>query len=708
MPSINLQGCVLIDLTLFLRNPGRTGVQRYVYQLIRNWGDTPIVPVVLDNDVRLCLIDFEVFALIEFYFSCTSRVDEEWAASKLKECSRRVVRIIESGEIAGVTALFLPEPTNIWPQVWFYSKMIEDFPRQVFVLAYDFIPWHRPEYFPELDYSTSHGLNGYLRMLRRCENIAFLSAPARKTFESRVLRSSVRNSIILGGGADDLVAGKYKSATLRELEVPEFIVIGTVQRRKQHFLVLKAFEQLWESGAKATLTFVGQAGDLTQDEQKHLAAVLQDNESFAWEMDASDEDLAEWLTQARATIYVSTEEGLGLPVFESLRAKVPVVVTSDMPALDFVPAGGCIRVEATVDGVVEAVTTLLDPAAAKQIRDAIDPDMVPDWHGVASSLEAWILNDNDNRGEAGAGLLALLSRRVVRLAAKLQGVMTADDVRFIRAACRLVFGTEPTGRLIARWRTEWKAIDGDKIELVSLMLGSEDFLALSDAETRRRFLSAVVLCRHFPQMRWGQEIPEYRAAVLFERLGGLVERVKLLFDVEDDAFVDFCYRVLLHREPDDSGRASYAEFYRNVRKIESVGGARKAVIDGMMESQEFSARNSAAAANDICDAVYMLKEDAVSTGFYESIKLGKKLQMLLPELICIEDDETFCYFARRLVGGVSYREAMHATPPEMADRLDYLEQLASDSGNPQAVSEIQSWKRRLRRASAPVAVLCSA
>ena len=706
MANITLEGCVLIDLTLFLRNPGRTGVQRYVYQLIKNWGASPIVPVVLDNDVRLCLIDLEVFALIEFYFSCSSSGDEEWAAGKLKECAGRVVRIVENSEIAEVSGLFLPEPTNIWPQVWFYSKMIEDFPDRVFVLAYDFIPWHRPEYFPGLDYSTSHGLNGYLRMLRRCRNIAFLSVAARQTFESRVLRSPVRNSIILGGGADDVAAGKYMSSTLRELAVPDFIVIGTVQRRKQHFLVLKAFEQVWQRGAKATLTFVGNAGDLTQVERQQLDRLLSENESFFWETDARDEDLAEWLSQARATIYVSTEEGLGLPVFESLRAKVPVVVTRDMPSLDFVPPCGCILVAATVEAVVEAVTTLLDPVAARQIRDEIDPAKVPDWRGVARSLESWILHGKGS-GEAGLSAPALLSRQVVRLAAKLQDALAADDVRFIRAAYKLVFGIEPSGKLIVRWRGEWKAIDGDKVELVSLMIGSEEFLGMSNAESRRRWASAVILCRHFPQMRWGRNVAGYRAAVLSDRLGGLMDRVKLLFDVEDDAFVDFCYRVLLQREPDDSGRASYSEFYRNVRKMESIGIARKTVIDGMMESEEFSARNSAAAADDICDAVYMLKEDSVSTDFYESMKLGKKLQMILPDVICIEADDTFRYFVRRLVAGMSYRDAMHAEAAEPADRMDYIDWLAVNSGHPRIVSEVQSWKRRLKRASGAEAVLRS-
>lgn len=694
MKSVDIRDSVLFDLTCFLRNPVRTGVQRYLYQLINNWPtERELIPVVLDDKTRLSVIDFEIFALIDYFFSCTSMFEEAWAKRKLQECSVRLIRQVENAELQDICSLFLPEPTFHMDQTRFYNQIIKQYPMKIVFMAYDFIPWHSPEYFPELDFANNYGMNEYLRALRRCPNIAFLSTPMRRIFETRILRGSIENSIILGGGADNnLVPQRQPSDDTRIRSVPEFIVIGTVQRRKQHFLVLDAFEKLWNNGAEVRLTFIGQCGDLDEEDHRRLGQILEQTDWFQWVVDATDRDLADVLVRATATIYVSAAEGLGLPVFESLRARVPVIVSRHIPALEFVPSLGCICVDASVDGVIDAVTSLLDAATAQRLRNEIKAEEIPVWSKVAETLASWLYR---NAHEPSGGYPALLSRRVMLLARSLQAAFEMADVQFILSAFRSVFSYEPNGQLIAHWRNRWKLINEDKGRLISLMLDDESFMAESGPEKKKALAMAIILCEKYPYLKWGNSNSAYRRAAIHDRLGNVLERVNLLFNVESDMFVTFCYRVLLQREPDENGLNNFTARYESIIEPKSAGDlARSMIIRDFMSSEEFGTKNSVDVANDIGDCVLFIERFSLSEDNFVNLKLETNLIRRLGHLELIEDDYSFCYFARRFFGGQTFFSASLELPTNVLSRIDFLDSLLAGLDGHEKSDEIRRWRRQ--------------
>jgi glycosyltransferase involved in cell wall biosynthesis len=115
----------------------------------------------------------------------------------------------------------------------------------------------------------------------------------------------------------------------RPADRPYFVVLGTIEPRKNHLLLLQVWRRLVERMGKQAplLVIVGQIGwecenilDLLERCEQLRGHVLQ--------LPAcSDTDLANWLRHARALLFPSFVEGFGLPLVESLELGTPVIAS---------------------------------------------------------------------------------------------------------------------------------------------------------------------------------------------------------------------------------------------------------------------------------------------------------------------------------------------------------------------------------------------
>jgi glycosyltransferase involved in cell wall biosynthesis len=117
-----------------------------------------------------------------------------------------------------------------------------------------------------------------------------------------------------------------------ECKRPYFVMIGTIEARKNHLLVLQAWREIVTMlGDQAPrLVVIGQRGW----EAAEAIAVLDDPgplEDHVQEMASCDDiQMGKMLAGARAMLMPSFVEGFGLPVVEALREGVPVIA-SDLP-----------------------------------------------------------------------------------------------------------------------------------------------------------------------------------------------------------------------------------------------------------------------------------------------------------------------------------------------------------------------------------------
>ncbi|MFC3125133.1 glycosyltransferase family 4 protein [Pseudoroseomonas globiformis] len=151
--------------------------------------------------------------------------------------------------------------------------------------------------------------------------------------------------------------------------VPYFVVLGTIEPRKNHLLLLHLWREMARHLGRATprLLIIGKRGW----ENENVLDILERCTALDGVVQElgqlPDQRVAELMRGARALLFPSFAEGYGLPLAEALAAGVPAIA-SDLPALREV--GG-------------DVPDYLDPLDGSAWRDA-----VLDYASAASPLRA--------------------------------------------------------------------------------------------------------------------------------------------------------------------------------------------------------------------------------------------------------------------------------------------------------------------------------
>jgi glycosyltransferase involved in cell wall biosynthesis len=128
------------------------------------------------------------------------------------------------------------------------------------------------------------------------------------------------------------LASGVKSRPLapRPVPAPYFVMLGTIEPRKNHWLILHVWRRLVEQlGAAAPkLVIIGRRGW----ECENVIDMLERCESLKGvvieEAHCSDDQLHAYLQHAQALLFPSFVEGYGMPLAEALALKVPVLASN--------------------------------------------------------------------------------------------------------------------------------------------------------------------------------------------------------------------------------------------------------------------------------------------------------------------------------------------------------------------------------------------
>lgn len=142
------------------------------------------------------------------------------------------------------------------------------------------------------------------------------------------------------------------------LDKPYFVILGTIEGRKNHQLLLDVWTQLVaQRGDEApVLVVIGQRGWEAEAALARLDRITQFKGSVIQFDRCDDDELAAWLGGARALLMPSFAEGFGLPVIEALQLGTPVIA-SDLPVFREI-AGD--------------IPTYIDPSDAQAWKGAIE------------------------------------------------------------------------------------------------------------------------------------------------------------------------------------------------------------------------------------------------------------------------------------------------------------------------------------------------
>ncbi len=280
---------------------------------------------------------------------------------------------------------------NIWPSV----KRLREQGLEVGAVSYDLIPLSHPQFCDEgLVGAFAHWMDQGLGLVDRYYCI------------SRATRDELRHYITTQRGADrvppmdvfqmgaTVVTGSGDAAApvrdglaqcLGEGE-HVYLSVSTLEPRKNHGLLLDAFDRLWAQGLPVRLLLVGKVGWKVDALMRRIHTHPMLGKRLFFFSDLSDDELVQAYRGAHCLLFPSFVEGYGLPIIEALHNGLPVMA-SDTPVHREV---GGDRIGYFPVDAPEALAALVTRLEADGIPAALRPvpGQAPTWEASAASLLA--------------------------------------------------------------------------------------------------------------------------------------------------------------------------------------------------------------------------------------------------------------------------------------------------------------------------------
>lgn len=375
---------VFIDLSEFFIEPRRTGIQRVCGFICRHWpGPADLVPVRLAESGGLVrLRPSALDAVVDYFNADPGRLaDAELGLRQLADDIGAGILPLGKHD-----RILVPEVFFRQPRLAFYASLDSSVRRQTRFLVYDLLPLTNPECF-DLGTGVTAEMYYYFRMLRDYQNVAFISDQTQRDFCDRfLLRPGYNPGPAIRLGSDTF--GPRPQFSFRP-ENRKFVCIGTIEPRKGHSVVLAAFQTLFERVPRLELVFAGRMGWV----DAATATCMRSCECarFRIEEKLDDSAMRSMILEARATVFISSSEGFGLPPVESLWCGVPVIASAGIPSLKVSGSAGVeIVCPASPENVRRAVVDLLDDRRyARKAREALNLDL-PTWASFAQAVADWV------------------------------------------------------------------------------------------------------------------------------------------------------------------------------------------------------------------------------------------------------------------------------------------------------------------------------
>ena len=367
-----------IDLSEFLAVQMKTGIQRIGGEICRYLRPGTAIPVRLDTD-HLVALPPKLIDAIGKYF----RDKHESGIAEIRSLAA------ENGSPVRIS----PNDTILVPEIFgeqraaFYARMRAQELERCRFIVYDLLPLTHPEYFPP---EIPLVLAGYYHVIRRAASCGFISEYTRDTYYKRLKRADVNGGVVLPLGCDSLGSRPERLDLNRPLA---FTVLGTVEPRKNHELILEAFEPLLEQIDGLRLLFIGKMGWVNSDFAQKVHTLASDkNSGFRFYAAPDDGAIRNCVEESRATIYVSAAEGYGLPPVESLWLGTPVIASTANPSLKRLGSAGMHLIEPlNVINLRRAVLAFLDDKYANQKAEETMQLNLPTWKSFTDEVVAWCM-----------------------------------------------------------------------------------------------------------------------------------------------------------------------------------------------------------------------------------------------------------------------------------------------------------------------------
>jgi glycosyltransferase involved in cell wall biosynthesis len=375
-------GKLFIDVSELVENPIATGIQRVVRKLLTHWPS--------HVDAELVYYAHELRALVSVPGAVLSLVSgvpplSEKSLTKLKQqirslkSARQCVVALTPG-----TTILVPELFYDHMRVKFYHSIVHTGSCRVFLIIHDMLPLTAPSAF-NLNTDAVNAIMPYFSLFTTVHGHCYTNEAVRKEVHERMERGHPRKreDIVILPGADALEIERQTYSPGKG----DLLCIGSFEGKKLQERVYAAFKRVRLTHIRR-LIFLGA---LPSRPMKQLDELLTSCDAGVLIVDRpTDRDITRYMKSAIGTIFVSPNEGFGLPPIESLYAGIPVIAYGAVPSIRNSELGGVLRLaEPTVENIAEGLLQFDTPQVCQQLWADAAKNRLGTWKDFAHSVAAW-------------------------------------------------------------------------------------------------------------------------------------------------------------------------------------------------------------------------------------------------------------------------------------------------------------------------------
>jgi glycosyltransferase involved in cell wall biosynthesis len=332
-----------IDVSQFVMEPLRTGVQRVLMKVIEHLPRERIMPFRVIDEFQVAILDPAIFDFGIRYFAQVrpaqrallgethgrpNRLSEEDLLIKL--VSNHPVAILDARDFfARAERIINLEAFSRPARSLFYTACAPEHRAKVFHFIHDLLLFEAPEVFPQLNWRYA---SDYVLLFEAyCAAGGFFVASAEMARKvAHYFRRDLADIRVVHFGGDVVgkPSGRRAAAGAARRSV---VVVGTIEPRKYPRIVAEALFRLAAYHPGLECILIGKFGWIDGETRAAIENIVATGH-VTHHAHLADQDVTHLIEAADVGIYVSSHEGFGLPVIEFASLGVPIVTNDAVPA----------------------------------------------------------------------------------------------------------------------------------------------------------------------------------------------------------------------------------------------------------------------------------------------------------------------------------------------------------------------------------------
>ncbi len=301
---------------------------------------------------------------------------------------------------------FMPEIQLRGVQVSYkhpYARVLKEKGIRCYAVLYDILPIQFPEYFEKKTVKSykpyvEELLNNYNGILSDSKSVSDELLEYNQSREKKGVKEKVKIGYFhLGQNSFSVKNTTYVRKEIEEffqLSEDVFFMLGTIEPRKGHSFILKAFEKMWKEGKDISLCMMGNIGWNRKEFIEKLKKHPEQKKRLLFIEAATDDEVQYAYKNTTALIQASAGEGFGLPLIEASQYGVPILC-SNIPVFHEVAGSHAIyfnRKEENIDSVIQAVEEFFRLREIGKLPDSSCINKVT-WEDAAQKVYQMIVED---------------------------------------------------------------------------------------------------------------------------------------------------------------------------------------------------------------------------------------------------------------------------------------------------------------------------